>query len=257
LTISRLVDRGVRRIEVWSDEGAGPRAGVAEQIGRLLAAMSDIERLDVSGCKLPLTGNSLARAIRPKRLVALKHLNLTNQRPMTGEWLKVVAELCPNLDVLNLTACLNDNSDNEWPIALCRFPRLRWLSLSACSAVNTETIRRMMTSSAPPSLESLSLMACVNLTDEAASCIVDGMPRLRSLTLALCPMLTDDVAQSLSKASLEELFMFAIPPVVANVPGMFRTLSKGGVLMTHAKKLALFGYMNDDAVRLLASVAAG
>jgi hypothetical protein len=86
-----LVDLGVRRIKVWNDEKKGEQADIANKIGELVTAMADIERLDVSDCQWVLSGQTLATAMQPTRLVALSRLNLARLGSTTGDCLKLMA----------------------------------------------------------------------------------------------------------------------------------------------------------------------
>ena len=89
MMISTLVDHGVRCVKIQSSGENGDRADIANRIGQLVAAMTNIEHLDVFRCR-SLTGDLLAEAIQPTRLVALKRLNLGRLESLTGEWLTVL-----------------------------------------------------------------------------------------------------------------------------------------------------------------------
>lgn len=251
-----LVERGVRRVRVWTDERAGRRAGIATQIGRLVESMPDIQYLDVSGCQWPMTGNSLARAIRSTPLDGLTSLFMENLPPTTGKWLNVVAASCPHLERVSLAGSLRVATDVEWPTALRRLARLDWLDLSRCPAVNADSIRLLVsTTSGPPSpLQTLRLNACDELTDEAVSCIVDALPQLKTLLLWRCSRLTENAARCLSTTRLEQLWILTYSN--GNDSDLFRTLTDRGrgSLIKHIRAISTGSYMNVESARLLADM---
>ena len=67
LTISRLVDCGVRRVKIQRTPRQTKEFDLAKRIGQLVTAMTDIEHLDVYEYSR-LSGDSLVRAIQPTRL---------------------------------------------------------------------------------------------------------------------------------------------------------------------------------------------
>lgn len=252
LTTDSLVKRGVRRVNVWSDENDAKTVGVAEQISQLLSAVTDIERLDLSGCKWSLTGNSFAQSIHPLRLVALKHLNLSFMRSLSAECLNAVADSCPNVDALNLAMCLNYSWGADWPTALCRFASLRHLDLSHCSAVDSASVRLLVatSSSVAPPLETLLLDFCSRLTDDALGYIADGLPRLKHLSILFCSKLTGDAVRRLSNTSLEELHADTFVGIS----------NAGSVLTRHIRTLEIRPGLknsgaNNEAVKVMATLS--
>jgi hypothetical protein len=240
-----LVERGVNRVAVTSIKG---ELDVARRIGELIAAMTDIEHLDVCHCG-SLTCESLAEAIQPTRLDALKILNMAFRDSASAEFLNVLAGCCPNVEDLDLSQCLNSKTGTGWPTAIHRFTRLRHLNLYFCGAVHSESIKQLVTSPSTPPLETLRLGSC-DLTDEDVGIIANGLPHLKTLSMTECSKLTALSCDHLSRLRLEELLIGGSSSSYGD--DTFRRLSKGFVLLKHIKRLEIRDeVMKDENVRLM------
>jgi len=160
---------------------------------------------------------------------SLQHINLSNLKDVTNSTMKIIAENCPELEVLNVEWCANvDTRGLRFVVESCTqlrdlragetqgwddisfldliFERniLERLTLPGCESLQDESLAAIFAGSnseidyisgrriAPPrKLKHVNLARCRNITDAGLESLVGNVPYLEGLQLSKCKELTD------------------------------------------------------------------
>jgi hypothetical protein len=151
-------------------------------------ALGQLRRLDVSHCSL-LTDATLAALAACTRLCELR---LTSCYRITGVGLCALP--AESLTCLVLMHCRAVTTLD----ALAGLSRLEALSVEACAGLTGEGCAGL---ARLPSLVSLDVRCCTELTDSLAAALGPLLGRLRALYLGCCPAIGDDFLASLAAAN--------------------------------------------------------
>lgn len=191
----------------------------------LMEACRNLENLSLQDCRIDR--RSIHQLINSN--LQLQHINLSNLTAATNVTMKIIAENCPRLELLNVEWCVNvDTRGLRHIVEAC--PRLKdlragetrgWndmefldlifekntlerLLLPGCDTVRDDTLQGLFEGSsseidyisgrrvAPPrKLRHINFARCRNLTDTGLNALVGNVPYLEGLQLSKCKDLTD------------------------------------------------------------------
>ncbi|KAI9796926.1 MAG: hypothetical protein M1833_005872 [Piccolia ochrophora] len=171
----------------------GPRAEAVSD------ACRNLENVSLEGCRIERSSIHYL-LLRNSRLA---HLNLTGLSAVSNSTCKIIAQNCPQLQLLNVSWCSNMDARGVRKI-VDGCSNLKDIRASEIQGFENEDI--MLRMFEVNSLERLVLSGCANFSDKALQCLIEGRDnerdpitdraevparKLRHLDLSRCQALTD------------------------------------------------------------------
>lgn len=170
-----------------------------------IEACRNLENFSLEGCRIDRTSIHCF-LLQNSRLV---HVNLSGLAGATNQTMKILAQNCPKVEVLNISWCNNiDNRGLKKVVDGC--PKLR--DVRAGEVRGWDDLDLMVELFKRNTLERLVLMNCDTLNDESLAALIEGVDeevdvltdrpivpprRLKHLDLTRCRSITDDGVKSL------------------------------------------------------------
>ena len=159
-------------------------------------------RMSACSCRFP--NGKVSRCAEPTHYLVthletgtrLEGVNIAGCTRVAGPGLKALAEGCPRLRAIDLTACrLVDDAC----VAELAFPRLESLSLRSCSHLTDVGVGSL--AAGCPALVRISLASCKHVTDAGMVALVAGCPSLTDVDISGCNEVTVQGIDALAAAA--------------------------------------------------------